>query len=467
MPAALATFRPPGVPPADPFVPFTGAWTARSAAHLLRRAGFGASPAELARVAALTNASAVAEMLHVADRSPEAAPGPTSGRLLPDDPSPAERDARLASRATAWLDRMVSTPAPLREKLTLFLHGHFATAANEKDVDPEQMVDQIALLRAHALGNWRDLTLAVSRDPAMLKWLDGAQSVAAHPNENFARELLELFTLGVGNYGEDDVRESARAFTGYTLEGPQQRFRYDPAKHDAGFKRFFRVDARLDGDQVITAIFSQRACARFFARKLLAFFVYDDPEPELVETFAGIVVEHDFTMRPVMAKLLMSNVFHSPRAYRALVSSPIEYVVGAYRLLEARAVEPGALDALSLMGQVPLAPPSVKGWDGGVRWLSTQSVLARESFARDILRSRVAERSWLGLMPVGSASAAAASLDRAVLHGDAGEAALAEVGAFLDGRDMSGGGELSMENREQRLRDAVSLLMATPTYQLV
>ncbi len=379
-----------------------------------------------------------------------------------------QRRAQERANSLWWLNRMLATPAPLQEKLTLFLHGHFATASGAKGIYGLEIVQQNALLRRYALGNWRELTHSLARDPAMLKWLDQARSRKAQPNENFARELMELFTLGIGNYTENDVRESARAFTGFTLARRNGPFVFNAAQHDDGEKTFLGHSGNYGGDEVIDIIFAQPAAPRWFARKLLTFFVYTDPEPELVEATAALIRKNDFTMRPVIAALLRSNLFYDPRSYRALVKSPIEFVIGSYRLFGAAQIEPDALPVLARMGQMPFHPPSVKGWDGGAQWLNTQTVLARENFSSSLTRAPelASERSWLTAGVPATANEAATRLVATILQGDASPASLARLQSYLDGSDTSANGKLSPENSAERIRGAAYLAMAMPAYQL-
>jgi len=220
------------------------------------------------------------------------------------------------------------------------------------------------------------------------------------------------------------------------------------------------------GDDVIDIIFEQPAAATFLARKLLEFFVYTDPEPQLVDELAAVVRREKFELAPVMSTLLRSNVFYSERAYRALVKSPVEFVVGSYQLFGIEKTEPGVTAILNRMGQLPFHPPNVKGWDGGAAWLSTQTVLARENFASSLMAASSGARGPLfdGLPP--SAHVAAQRLVGTILLGDASQSAMAKLAAYLDGADTSLGGALSGENVDERMRGAAYLTMAMPAYQL-
>ena len=503
--SASSPFRPAGSLPASPLAPYAGPWDVRLAAHLLRRAGFGGSPADVDRAAAGSMNAAVDALVHfpstdalaqgpaLIDEDENrplasltmAAPVPmsTGDTMAMASPAPATDGAtnaivearkqrnvlrRRQDRANVawWLDRMLVSPAPLQEKLTLYLHGHFATANNQKGIYGVDIVDQNWLMRRYALGNWRELTHAMARDRAMLKWLDNARNVKAHPNENFARELMELFTLGIGNYTETDVRESARAFTGYTFRRATGEFYFNARQHDDGAKTFLGKTGNFTGDDVIDIIFAQPAAPKYFAKRLLEFFVYTDPEPALIDALASIIRANDFNMAPVFAMLFRSNVFYSDRTYRALVKSPVEFVIGSYKLFGLTEIGPQTIGVLGRMGQVPFHPPSVKGWDGGLQWLNTQTVLARENFASGLTTQAAQGKNFLNAGPPSSARDATQALAHTILQGDASPASLANLQAYLDGRGTSADGALSGENVEERMRGAAYLTMAMPAYQL-
>ena len=369
-------FRPPGaLDAATALQPYAGRFGTRQAAHLLRRAGFGGSEADVARLASLGMAGAVDALLHPA---------------APDADLPAYPDvAVLYDRAKArqatqlwWLDRMLRTNRPLAEKMALFWHGHFATAVSK--VQPVLMAGQIDLFRQCGLGRFPALLSAVTRDPAMLVWLDNRANAKAHPNENYAREVMELFALGLGNYTEDDVKEAARAFTGWTLDKNQQAA-FVPARHDDGTKTVLGKTGQFGADEVIAIIVAQPVHQRFIARKLLEFFVYSDPEPELIESAAQVYALSGFDVARTVGAILRSNVFYSPRAYRAIPKSPVELAIGTLRYIGAPSVPPNLVYQLARMGQEPLNPPSAKGWDGGPAWINTSTLLARFNFVNGLI----------------------------------------------------------------------------------
>jgi uncharacterized protein (DUF1800 family) len=483
MSAALATepasYRPTGtLDLATALAPYAGPWTVRQAAHLARRAGFGGAPADVARLTSAGMRVAVDRYVRFADTSalPAAPAGLVADRRRPGLPPPdgdliAFRKAiAQAHRADtvaleSWfLDRMIVSPAPLQEKMTLFWHGHF-TSAYQKGIPAQALVDQNNLFRTNALGNIRNLTLAVSHDPAMLRYLDNAQNVKAHPNENYARELMELFTLGIGNYTETDVRESARAFTGWNLDRDFQ-FIDRPLQHDDGSKTFLGHTGNFTGRDIIAIIFQQPAASRLFATRLLSFFVYSDPEPELVDAVAAQLRANDFALLPVMTTLLRSNVFYSERAYRALVKSPVDFVVGSCQLFGVTSSDVTMLGALSRMGQRLFYPPDVKGWDGGAAWLSSQTLIARENFASGLM-TKMSDTGWLGgAVSTMNAATVARTVTDTILQGDVSPAAANRLVAYLAGTGEAALGALSGENADERIRGAAYLTMAMPAYQL-
>lgn len=439
---------------------YSGRLDMRGAAHLLRRAGFGGRPEEIERYAGMSAADAAASLVHM----------PAVNGIVPppealDASRPAARPA-LAVRNVQlwWLDRMLTTSAPLQEKMTLYFHGHFTSRATPRF--PRITYNQNALFRQYALGNLRELTRNVSKDAAMLIYLNGNLNVAAHPNENYARELMELFTLGVDQYSEEDVRESARAWTGWHVDRRDDSVTFNAAEHDGWGKEFLGRRGNFDGDQIVDIIFEQPQCARFFAASLLNWFVYNDPEPALIDGVAQLLRRHDYELSPVVETILRSEVFHSERAYRALVKSPVEFVVGSYQTLGLDSMDLGALDALQQMGQRLFFPPSVAGWPGGANWLTSGTMIARQNFLSRLLNSQTSNSSaWLGNLSLHPATAAQRVAEN-VLQNDIAPAALHEIEAFLSGSGSAALAELSVENFQQRSSGAVYLAMATPAYQL-
>jgi uncharacterized protein (DUF1800 family) len=336
----------------------------RQICHLLRRAGFGPSAEELDAFARSKYEAAV-DMLIAGLASP-----------APADPPGFSAYAPGAIQA-AWLERMRGSSAPLAEKLTLFWHGHFATSIRKVE-DPELMWRQMALFRSHGAGPFRDLVTAVSRDPAMIRWLDGNSNRKGAPNENYARELMELFTLGRGNYSERDVREAARAFTGWGADVKGFAFRAE--YHDAGAKTVLGETGPFDGADVVRVVTARPECARFVSRKLLAFFAVPEPSEAEVAATAAVFAKTGGDTKAVLRHIFLSSTFRSDRAYRALVKSPAEFVVGAVKVAGLRSMPAWVVDSMGRMGQTLFAPPTVKGWDGGRAWLAAGALLERVRF---------------------------------------------------------------------------------------
>ncbi len=467
--------------------PYGGPWNARLAAHLLRRAGFGGTSTEVERLASMPVHAAVDSLVNFPDTRtlpqppdlyslaqalPQLFPG---GRPnLVDDMQRRQifKEIRKNERQSIvslqnwWLNRMLNTPAPLQEKMALYFHGHFTTAAIQKGVDPLMAFNQNQLFRSNALGNLRDLTWQVSIDPAMLIYLDNATNVASHPNENYARELMELFTLGVDHYTENDVREAARAWSGWIVNRRTGQAAYVARRHDDGSKTFLGRTGNFGGRDVVNVIYDQPACPEFWANNLLNYFLYNGPEPELVGAVAHLIRKNDYDLRPVISTLLRSNVFYSDRSYRALVKSPVEFVVGTYKAMGLQEIGLEGQRALVQMGQILFYPPNVAGWPGGANWLTSQTVIARENFVAGLMNSPAMDQSsWIQQIPM-NASSAAAQLVSTILYGDASPSGVAQLGGYLNGTGTSALGMLSGENYQERVRGAAYLTMAMPAYQL-
>ena len=380
-------------------------WNAVTAAHLLNRAGFGGTPAEIERTRQKGLTGAVRQFVEVKS---DAANVPPPAWAQPRDirtqrmeiKAAKDRGENFQSKVREirmiegdeildlrrwWLDRMLNGPAPLLEKMTLFWHGHFATSI-QKVRDAYWMWLQNDTLRRNALGNFATLVRKISRDPAMMIYLDLQQSRQEHPNENWARELMELFTVGIGNYTEQDIRESARAFTGYRIDFTTQQFRFAPLQQDHKTKTFMGQTGNLNGDNIIEILVSKPACAQFIARKLWRFFVEDEPSNAVVDSVAATIRAHNFEMRPVLRDILSSAEFYSDRAIGSQIKSPVQYIVQTSKLLDAPGTAPvAAQNAMRQMGQILFAPPNVKGWDGGKQWISTSTLLFRYNFANYLI----------------------------------------------------------------------------------
>ena len=457
-------------------------------AHLMRRAGFGATRDELERLTEKGYESIVEELIAPTDDSPSA----DQYLLYRYIPSTETGGPSPAPGAANWLYHMVNTQRPLEEKMALFWHHIFATGNSKVDND-NHLTAQIQLFREQGMGNYRDLLLEVARNPAMIFWLDNNENHKRAPNENWGRELLELFSLGVGHYTEKDVFECARAFTGWTLAPkiPRQphhrfswRFEFRPEEHDFGQKIFLGHTGDFDGDDIIDIILQQPQCPRFVARHLYNFFVADEPQvpawsvepprdPQAVELLADTLVSSGYEIRPVMRVLFNSDFFKE--AMYQKVKSPVEVVVGTLRLtgdlhgpdprLTAFGQEP------AYMGQSLHDPPSVEGWHTGREWINSGSVVKRVNFVAD----RVSDPSLPGVRSIinrvasdDSAITPEALVDRCLdMMGPlrVSDQTRWELVAHAEDEGAVSWESADYENSSRRVADMLALVAATTEYQ--
>jgi hypothetical protein len=359
----------------------TNPWDIRKVAHLHRRAGFGATGTELQRDLQAGPAASVGRLI-------QPLPPSTEETQILDSLRQGVLDSGDPERLKAWwLYRMLYEPAPLGEKMTLFWHSHFATS-NRKVQRIPLMLRQNELLRHHALGNLATLLMDILADPAMLVWLDGAGSKKKKPNENLAREFLELFTVGLDNYTEADVRTAARAFTGWVRN--EDQFHYEPAEFDDSVKTFLKQTGPWKPADIVRIVLEQPACAVFLCRKLYRFFVSETEEPpaELIEPLADELRRQRYDIGAVVGIILRSRQFYSRAAYRQRIKSPVEFSAGLIRTLEVPR-ENVSLLALAVacerQGQELFYPPTVKGWDGGRTWITSTTVLERGNWVADVI----------------------------------------------------------------------------------
>ena len=422
--------RPVAVPPdawLEDLAPIGAAdWNYARARHLLDRAGFGGTPDDIARLARMTPEAAVLSLVdYQAIENGRLTPFEHSGVYDPTlNPFPPTRPAatRLAAETGAamgiavkpsgarklqpvanrffywlrastletrrvanwWADRMVATERPLEEKMALFWHGHFASGG-DKVRDYRKMLGQVALFQRLATGNFRELLIAVAQDPAMLVFLDAGQNVKGAPNENFGREVMELFTMGVGNYTEQDIREAARAFTGWRDD--DLTFRMDATKHDDGEKTFLGRTGRFDGVQILDIILEQNVTANYIAGKLYRFLVREDLSPAFQERLGALLRDNKYDIAPFLRTVFLSRDFYSARSVGTHIKGPVELIVSTYRRLGLKTL-PGVPDfnaASGELGQVLLNPPTVAGWAQGRAWITPGTLLARGNFAREVV----------------------------------------------------------------------------------
>ena len=370
-------------------------------AHLMRRAGFGANHFELQKLAEKSYEDIVEDLVN-----PERFEEPEEDLLRRFYPMlgpdfQAARDG-LGDWSGRWIYHMLNSPRALQEKMSLLWHQVFATAWHKSEHVPT-MLTQIDMFRKNGLGNMRDILLDLSKDPAMINWLDNNENHKSQINENYGRELLELFSMGVGNYTEDDIKSAARAFTGWTFIQPlplypyghfEATFKYDPDDHDAGEKHFLGHTGNFNGEEIIDIIVSQPAAARFIARHLYNFFVADEvqvpawnetppKDPQAIEILVDAYFEHDGDLRSIMRVLLNSDFFKNSRFKR--VKNPVELVVSTIKLVGThRQPEQGLkslVAAAADMGQHIMNPPTVEGWHTGHEWIDGGTLNERINFS--------------------------------------------------------------------------------------
>jgi hypothetical protein len=283
-----------------------------------------------------------------------------------------------------WATRMLTTRRPLEEKLTLFWHGHFATGEN-KVRDYRMMLWQNGMFRAHASGSLRELLVGILKDPAMLVYLDNGENVKKHPNENFGRELLELFTMGVGHYTEHDVREGARAFTGWTND--VLTFKFDAEQHDFTEKTFLGRTGNLNGDDIIETILKQPATGEFVAAKLYRYFVREDIAGSVKMELGRSFRDDRYELKPLLKRIFLSKDFYSPPSYATQIKSPVHLVVSTYKKMGLSEVPtiPDFGRATAGFGQALFNPPNVAGWAGGRTWITPSTLLQRGNLFREVL----------------------------------------------------------------------------------
>ncbi len=344
--------------------------------HLLWRTGFGAN---LENFQGLKEVSTAEVIDHIVTIQPESESFQTTESLLRDV---ALDTQNIDDLKAWWLYRMQRTANPLCEKLALMWHNHFATSY-AKVGSVTHMFNQNELIRSHTLGDFQRMLHGMSQDVAMLIWLDGNANRKRSPNENFSREVMELFSLGVGNYTEDDIKEAARAFTGWHVRN--EEFWFNTLQHDTGHKTVLGKTGNLNGGDIVDLCLQQESCARFLALKLLRTFVTFDPTNEEVIAVSESVQTHNFKIAAVMSELLKSAIFWKPEYQHSLIKSPLEFVMGTYRALDAQPNYVNAGRLLKALGQDLFEPPTVKGWEGGRQWINSTSLIQRMNFATSLL----------------------------------------------------------------------------------
>jgi len=343
--------------------------------HLLRRAGFGGSPTEQSDYAKLGFSGSVDRLLNYDSIDDSNLPSqPNVTMAYENKPATGE----VVNLISWWFDRMINTPRPLEEKMTLFWHNHFATAIY-KVRSPYLMFKQNELLRSKAMGSFEDLLMGITEDPAMLIWLDGAKNRKDAPNENYGREVMEVFTTGRGYYTEDDVKAAARAFTGYTLD-TEGNVQFEPRFHDTGSKTFLGFSGDLGPEDIVRILANHPGTAKNIVTELFEYFAYDNPSSDTVDGLTQIYSNTNGNIKAIVENILTSDEFLSSQCYLSQVKSPVEFEVAALRSLGATVTPTIAASTLNNMGQLPFDPPSVFGWPSGLAWINTSSILDRINF---------------------------------------------------------------------------------------
>jgi uncharacterized protein (DUF1800 family) len=376
-----------------------GAMGADAARHLLSRVGFAASAADIVAFAKLSRTEAADQLVKAATTvaiTPllpwvgEAPITPAKRQIMSREQIQDERklnNERTFELRDWWFREMLNTPSPLTEKMTLFWHNHFATS-QQKVHFAGFIYRQNILLRRNALGNFGNLLHEVARDPAMLLYLDGVNSKKEQPNENFAREVMELFTMGEGNYTEKDIKEVARAFTGWSLDRESGQFKFRRGVHDYSNKTIFGKTGNFEGDQVLDLILARPETAQFITRKLWREFVSPEPDENEVKRMAAIFKESGYNTGKLMRVMLSSDAFYAMDNRATLIKSPVEFVVGTLKTFEidTPSLRPFVLSA-AMLGQSVFAPPNVRGWPGGEAWINSATLLGRKQLLDRLFRN--------------------------------------------------------------------------------
>jgi uncharacterized protein (DUF1800 family) len=433
-------------------------------AHLLRRAGFGSTEAELEQYVQLGFNGTLERLLNpeqVDDSAADQQLTPLTTQL--GDPK------KIEPAKFWWFNRMLFTQRPLQEKMTLFWHNHFATA-NSKVNNSVLMLQQIQLFRTAGLNNFETLLQNVTRDPAMLIWLDNRLNRKASPNENYAREVQELFTVGLGNYTEDDVHAASRAFTGYTLDRTFQ-FTFNQNQHDVGQKTFEGQTDNFDANDILAILVRNPATARYVTQKLFSFFVYDNPPSSTIDRLANTFTTSNFDIRSVLRDLFTGPEFLSAQAYHGLIKQPTDYVIGSLKSLNVQSVGPDVTQVLRRMGQDLLNPPDVSGWPGGAAWINSTTLFERFNWADRLAMGRDATKPYFadvsGQIQAKGISSPDALVDYYLGLFIDGDATPEARQALIDYLNTPAAFSIGDSNAiDLKGRGLVHLALAAPTYQL-
>jgi len=453
-------------------------------AHLLRRLGLGASEAELDYYLQGGFKGAVEHLVNY-DATPE-------GFDMPIESVAAGAKNRIAIPGIVgwWILRLVQTRRPLQEKMTLFWHNHFATSAEKVKV-PLNMYQQNEIFRRNAVGNFRTLLSEVSKDPAMIVWLDNEYNKVGHANENFAREVMELFTLGIGHYTEKDIQESARAYTGWTLKkasdsiaGNQYaEFVYRPRLHDNGEKTFFGQTGNYSGDDILNMLCDNPRTAEYIAHKMWEFFAYRDPEPEVVERVTEDFRKSNLDIKTLILSIIDSPEFYSEKAVRTVYKNPVEFSVATARqlglgsLIAQAPIGPqgirgklgpmqGINTSLKGMGMQLMYPPDVAGWDQGQAWITSATVVKRIEWAERLFGGGttrpISNYSAYGLFAQDSTPEGVAKKLVSIFDAPLSES---KIGQLAEAARKISGGTIDESNANKTAAMVSKLIFASPEFQ--
>ncbi len=449
-------------------------------AHLLRRFGLGASEAELEYYGEGGYKAAVEKLLNY--------DGIDEGAVLSIEALRNDKQVvNLPGVIAWWTVRLLTTRRPLQEKMTLFWHDHFATSAS-KVVAPMTMYRQNEVLRENATGKFRDLLGAISKDPAMLFWLDNQENVRGKPNENFAREVMELFTLGVGHYTEKDVSESARAFTGWSiqrltrdqalLKRRQAEFAFRPPRHDSGEKTILGKTGNLTGDDVLDMLCEHPRTAEYLTAKIWTWFVAPEPSPAVVSKYAKVFRESGLEIKVLLRAIMLSDEFSAPASVRSVVKNPADFCVVTFRQLGVggviesavlqvdeegtvprRAIAPAFVAQLAMknMGMWLLYPPDVDGWEGGHAWITSATMVERMRWAEKALARAVTANLFEDLSPRGVVLKLVSVMDAPIKK--------EKIPALVAAAEKASGGTVTARNVSATAIAVGRLIFASPEFQ--
>jgi uncharacterized protein (DUF1800 family) len=422
--------------------------------HLIRRAGFGATPAELQKYQNMGFSSAVDYLLNYQSIDNSQLPP------QPDIPltySGKRSGKELTALATWWLDRMVRTNRPLEEKMTLFWSNHFATGF-DKVRNGYLMYKQNDFLRTNALGNFKDILTGMTADGAMLVWLDGNQNRKRNPNENYAREVMEVFSAGRGSYTELDVKAGALSFTGYKIDSNGKGV-FDPSLHDNSTKTFMGHTGNLGPEDIVDLLVAHPATAQNLSKELFEFFAYPNPSADTLNRLSQAYTSSGYGIKALVEAILKSPEFISSQAYMSLVKSPTEYIASSLRSLGATVDPAKGVDSMKHMGQMLFDPPSVFGWPSGLGWIDTSSVLERYNFPILVQTSKENSASNLNPNIFGNGTPDTTAIQELV-------SPLFPDGLPSEFMQVIDSSTSKLSDQSQKTKNTIRLAMASPFYNL-